>query len=354
MLRLVNVSKQYDNGIKAVSNFNLEVSSHEFIVLVGPSGCGKTTTLRMIAGLEQVSSGEIYIQNQYSNDVLAKDRHISMVFQSFALFPHLNVYDNLAFGLQMKKVDKKTIDKQVQKAAQHLQLQQCLQQSSKSLSGGQRQRVALGRMLVDNEPVCLMDEPLSHLDISLKAHMREYLLKVHKELKATTIMVSHDQKEAMYLADKIVVMNAGEIQQVGTPQQLYEQPNSLFVANFIGDETMNILMGTIEDNCFIGKGICIPLNNEQLQKLQKYDNQKIIVGIRAQHIYETKEAANFIGTIQEVTLVGREVQVQLQLAHQKIIMYASPKQNMLAQDQRQFACDIQELHFFDEKSGKRI
>ena len=264
---LNNINKIYPNGVQAVYDFNLEVNKHDFIALVGPSGCGKSTTLRMIAGLEEISSGELFIDKVYSNYLPSKDRDIAMVFQSYALYPQMSVFDNIAFGLKIRHIDKKIITERVYKAADILDLGPYLDRKPKELSGGQMQRVALGRAIVRNAKLFLMDEPLSNLDAKLRVQMRSEITRIHEEVGATTIYVTHDQIEAMTMANKIVVMNKGFIQQVGSPIEIYHHPKNLFVATFIGTPPMNIL------ECVYDKGIVklnnqieIKLNDEQINK----------------------------------------------------------------------------------------
>ncbi|MCI7039723.1 MAG: sn-glycerol-3-phosphate ABC transporter ATP-binding protein UgpC, partial [Mollicutes bacterium] len=244
---LRHIDKIYDNKVQAVFDFNLDIQKQEFIVLVGPSGCGKSTTLRMIAGLEEISNGELYIDHVLSNDLAPKNRNIAMVFQNYALYPHMTVYDNLAFGLKMTHVPKDEIVERVLNAAKILGLEELLDRKPKALSGGQRQRVALGRAIVRNAKVFLMDEPLSNLDAKLRVQMRAEIIKLHDELKATTIYVTHDQTEAMTMASRIVVMNKGYIQQIGTPIEVYNKPANTFVASFIGAPAMNLLNVTYKD-----------------------------------------------------------------------------------------------------------
>ena len=246
-LQLKNVNKIYDNKVQAVFDFNLEIEDKEFIVFVGPSGCGKSTTLRMIAGLEEITSGELYIDGQKMNDVLPKDRDIAMVFQSYALYPHMTVYDNMAFGLKLKKMPKEEIDQRVRHAAEILEITPYLKRKPKALSGGQRQRVALGRAIVRNAKVFLMDEPLSNLDAKLRVQMRTEIIKLHESLGATTIYVTHDQTEAMTMASRIVVMKDGYIQQIGSPKMIYNYPANMFVAGFIGSPAMNFLNGVCKE-----------------------------------------------------------------------------------------------------------
>ena len=246
-LSLQHINKTYPNGFQAVKDFNLEIEDKEFIIFVGPSGCGKSTTLRMIAGLEEISGGTLKIGDKVMNDVEPKDRDIAMVFQNYALYPHMTVYDNMAFGLKLRKVPKDQIDKAVREAARILDLEKLLDRKPKALSGGQRQRVAMGRAIVRNPKVFLMDEPLSNLDAKLRVQMRIEISKIHQRLGATIIYVTHDQTEAMTLGTRIVVMKDGVVQQVDTPQHLYEQPGNLFVAGFMGSPQMNFLDAQIAE-----------------------------------------------------------------------------------------------------------
>ncbi len=241
---LRHIDKVYDNNVQAVFDFNLNIKKHEFIVFVGPSGCGKSTTLRMIAGLEDITRGELYIDGEYSNDRTPKDRDIAMVFQSYALYPHMTVYNNMAFGLKIRHLPRAEIDRRVREAAKTLQITEYLDRKPKALSGGQRQRVALGRAIVRNAKVFLMDEPLSNLDAKLRVQMRSEIIKLHEALNATTIYVTHDQTEAMTMASRIVVMKLGRVQQVGSPIEIYNKPANLFVATFIGSPAMNVMKAT--------------------------------------------------------------------------------------------------------------
>ena len=249
-LSLRHVTKAYPNGFVAVKDFNLEIADKEFIIFVGPSGCGKSTTLRMIAGLEDISSGELYIDGKLVNDVEPKDRDIAMVFQNYALYPHMTVYDNMAFGLKLRKTPKDEIDKLVQEAARILDLSHLLDRKPKALSGGQRQRVAMGRAIVRNPKVFLMDEPLSNLDAKLRGQMRIEISKLHQRLQATIIYVTHDQTEAMTLGTRIVVMKDGVVQQVDSPQNLYDKPCNKFVAGFIGAPQMNLIDAVVGKSWF--------------------------------------------------------------------------------------------------------
>lgn len=264
---LININKFYGKDVWAVKDFNLEIAQYEFVAFVGPSGCGKSTTLRMIAGLEEISSGELYIDGLYSNDIVPQNRDIAMVFQSYSLYPNMSVYDNMAFSLKVKKYSKEEIDERVRKAADILQISDLLDRKPKALSGGQRQRVALGRAVVRDAKVFLMDEPLSNLDAKLRVSTRSEIVKLHKRIKATTIYVTHDQIEAMTMADRIVVMNKGLIQQVGTPFEIYHHPSNKFVASFIGSPAMNFALGIYKDGRIIfNDGFTFGLYKEEISK----------------------------------------------------------------------------------------
>ena len=288
---LKNVCKTYDDNVEAVNNFNLEVGDTEFIIFVGPSGCGKSTTLRMIAGLEEISSGELFIGDKLSNNVPPKDRDIAMVFQNYALYPHMSVFDNMAFGLKLRKISKEEIKRRVNEAAEILGISHLLDRKPKALSGGQRQRVALGRAIVRNPKVFLLDEPLSNLDAKLRTQMRTEISKLHQRLKTTFIYVTHDQTEAMTMGDRIVVMKDGNIQQIDTPQNLYEKPCNDFVAGFIGTPPMNFIDTTLikEKNKFIltFEDVKIELPDEKNVNniLENYLNQPVIMGIRPEALY---------------------------------------------------------------------
>ena len=279
-VKFVNVNKIYDNNVQAVFDFNLDVKDKEFIVLVGPSGCGKSTTLRMLAGLEEITSGEIHIDGVVVNDIHPKNRDIAMVFQNYALYPHMTVYDNMAFALKMKHMSKEEIDQRVNEAAKVLALEEYLNRKPKALSGGQRQRVALGRAIVRTPKVFLMDEPLSNLDAKLRVQMRSEIIKIHKRVDATTIYVTHDQTEAMTMADRIVIMKDGYIQQIGTPKEVYNEPNNMFVGGFIGSPAMNFFNCRYENGKLFVKGIQsedvpLTLDKEHLSLLNQYKEQKL-------------------------------------------------------------------------------
>ncbi|MGC9001698.1 MAG: ABC transporter ATP-binding protein [Dictyoglomus sp.] len=290
-VKLENVTKRFGDVI-AVNNVNLEIKDKEFIVLVGPSGCGKTTTLRMIAGLEEVTSGNIYIDGKVVNDVPPKDRDIAMVFQNYALYPHMTVYDNMAFGLKLRKYPKSEIDRRVKAAAEMLGIENLLKRKPKELSGGQRQRVALGRAIVREPKVFLMDEPLSNLDAKLRVQMRAELKKLQRTLGVTTIYVTHDQTEAMTMGDRIVVMKDGVVQQVDDPLIVYEKPNNVFVAGFIGSPPMNFIDATLSSDAKIldlgsfKLGIPADMQGFVAEQAKNYLGKKVILGVRPEHIYE--------------------------------------------------------------------
>ena len=314
-LSLKNVCKVYPNGFVAVKDFNLEIADQEFIIFVGPSGCGKSTTLRMIAGLEEISSGELWIGDKMVNDVEPKDRDIAMVFQNYALYPHMSVYDNMAFGLKLRKVPKAEIDKAVHEAAKILDIEHLLDRKPKALSGGQRQRVALARSLVIEPKLLLLDEPLSNLDAKLRTQMRVELAGIHKVLGNTIIYVTHDQTEAMTLGDRIVVMNQGVVQQADTPQNLYDYPINRFVAGFIGSPSMNFIKGLVMEKVGIPTfrtendgDIPIPDFLWKILKRQGYVGRNIELGIRPEHFLEKPAEADTRGEWKmEVTVTAREL-----------------------------------------------
>ena len=291
-VKLVNVNKVYDGGVHAVHDFNIDIADREFIVFVGPSGCGKSTTLRMIAGLEEISYGELLIDGELKNNAAPKDRDIAMVFQSYALYPQMTVYNNMAYALKLRKVPKDEIDKRVREAAKILKLTPYLDRKPRALSGGQRQRVALGRSIVRRPKVFLMDEPLSNLDAKLRVAMRSEIVRIHEEVGATTIYVTHDQIEAMTMASRIVVMKDGFIQQIGEPNEVYRNPANIFVAGFIGTPAMNFLHGVVEKGYFIidGTGEKIKLSKEQTALLKNYEGKRLVYGIRPENlVYQDDE-----------------------------------------------------------------
>ena len=355
----------YPNGFEAVKNFNLEIADKEFIIFVGPSGCGKSTTLRMIAGLEDISSGELKIGDRVVNDVEPKDRDIAMVFQNYALYPHMTVYDNMAFGLKLRKVPKDEIDKMVKEAAKILDLTQLLDRKPKALSGGQRQRVAMGRAIVRTPKVFLMDEPLSNLDAKLRVQMRIEIAKLHQRLGTTIIYVTHDQTEAMTLGTRIVVMKDGVIQQVDTPQNLYEKPQNLFVAGFMGSPQMNFLDAVVRINgtavTLEVAGQSIPLPPAKAKKLIDggYNGKTVVMGIRPEDVYDSEmfiETAKcvFSSTIKVYELLGAEVFLYFDLGEFPMTARVDPRSNARPGDTVRFAFDVEKIHVFDKETEQVI
>ena len=357
---LENVCKIYPGGFKAVDNANLEIQDREFIVLVGPSGCGKSTTLRMVAGLEEVSSGTILIDGKKVNDVPPKDRDIAMVFQNYALYPHMTVYKNMAFGLMLRKYPKPEIDQRVRDAAQILGItDEQLQRKPKSLSGGQRQRVAVGRAIVRKPKAFLFDEPLSNLDAKMRVQMRTEISKLHQQLNSTMIYVTHDQVEAMTMGDRIVVMKDGLIQQVDEPLALYDNPKNMFVAGFIGSPPMNFFKGIIEQRAgsiwFVeaGKGFAIHIGDSIAGKLAGHIDKPVIFGCRPEDINE-KTIASFalpdqtvIATVEIVEPMGAEVYIYLNTGAHSFIARVNAHQRAEAGQKLEMAFDMQKSHFFD-------
>ena len=356
-LKFKDINKIYDNKFQAVFDFNLDVNDHEFIVFVGPSGCGKTTTLRMVAGLEEITSGELYINNRLVNDIAPKDRDIAMVFQSYALYPHMTVYDNMAFGLKLRKIPKEEIERRVNEAAAILGLEPYLNRRPKALSGGQRQRVALGRAIVRNPKVFLMDEPLSNLDAKLRVQMRSEIIKIHERVGATTIYVTHDQTEAMTMATRIVVMKDGYIQQIGTPKEVYNNPANIFVGGFIGSPAMNFLKGKYIDDCFVIEGtertIKIFIPEKLRPNIQGYENDEVILGIRPEDIHINGEIVQkYPKSATEVEcdvveLLGHELIVYGYMNGQRIIVKTSANNDIQVHDKILFTFDMNKVHFFD-------
>ena len=318
------LKKIYDNKVTAVHDVNLHIKDKEFIVLVGPSGCGKSTTLRMVAGLEDISEGELYIDNRLVNDVPPKDRDIAMVFQSYALYPHLSVYDNMAFALKLKKVPKDEIDKKVREAAKILDITQYLERKPKALSGGQRQRVAIGRAMVRDPKVFLMDEPLSNLDAKLRNQMRAEIIKLREKIDTTFIYVTHDQVEAMTLGDRIVIMRDGFIQQIGTPQEGFNHPANLFVAGFIGTPQMNFFDATLEkrgDKYFAvvqGAAFELPADKQEALKARDSVPTDIIAGVRPVHIHLTDDGIEAVVDVSE--LMGSELHLHVNASGKDVVI----------------------------------
>ena len=361
-LSFKNIKKVYPNGFEAVKDFNLEIKDKEFIIFVGPSGCGKTTTLRMVAGLEEISSGTLEIDGKIVNDVEPKDRDIAMVFQNYALYPHMTVYDNMAFGLKLRKVPKGEIKKMVQEAAKILDLEPLLDRKPKALSGGQRQRVAMGRAIVRNPKVFLMDEPLSNLDAKLRGQMRIEISKLHQRLGSTIIYVTHDQTEAMTLGTRIVVMNAGLIQQVDTPQALYDRPNNLFVAGFIGSPQMNFLdtVCNVEgDKVTLQAGPAkIEIPEAKAKKLIEggYNGKTVVLGIRPEDMHDEEEfiakSPNTVieSTIRVYEMLGAEVYLYFDYEEANMIARVNPRTPARTGDTVKFAMDAEKIHVFDKET----
>ncbi|MCL1998586.1 MAG: sn-glycerol-3-phosphate ABC transporter ATP-binding protein UgpC [Turicibacter sp.] len=365
-LELIDIMKMYPNGMKAVQDFNLTIEDQEFIVFVGPSGCGKSTTLRMIAGLEEISDGELRIGGEKVNDKAPKDRDIAMVFQNYALYPHMTVYDNMAFGLKLRKTPKPEIEKRVNEAAKILRIESLLDRRPKALSGGQRQRVAMGRAIVRHPKVFLMDEPLSNLDAKLRVEVRTQIAKLHKDLKTTFIYVTHDQTEAMTLGTRIVVMKDGIIQQVDSPINLYNKPRNIFVASFIGSPEMNILdafVKKVENDVIITVGdYDVKLTEAKGKVLENggYIDKPVKMGIRPEDLHDEE---SFISTSQdsvvdadvEITeLLGAEVFLYLTVAGQPVTARVNPRSVAKAGDRIKIAININKIHVFDKDTEQTI
>ncbi|MCX8056514.1 MAG: sn-glycerol-3-phosphate ABC transporter ATP-binding protein UgpC [Ignavibacteria bacterium] len=360
-VKLINVSKIYENNVVAVNDVTFTVEDKEFVVLVGPSGCGKTTTLRMIAGLEEISKGELYIDNVLVNNVPAKDRDIAMVFQNYALYPHMTVYENMAFGLKIRKLPKDEIKRRVEEAAKILGIENLLDRKPKQLSGGQRQRVAVGRAIVRKPKVFLFDEPLSNLDAKLRVQMRTEISKLHQRLEATMIYVTHDQTEAMTMGDRIVVMKDGIVQQIDTPLNLYNKPINKFVAGFIGSPAMNFIEGTlIQENGlkFVSSkgGLKFQLDTN-LDELSKYINKKVIAGIRPEEFQPNDSQSSNQKIEIEVEVVepmGNETFVYFNVDNIQFVARI-PSSVVIRPNQKfNFTFDVSKVHFFDGETEKRI
>ena len=375
-LSLRHVYKKYPGGVVAVSDFNLEIKDKEFIILVGPSGCGKSTTLRMVAGLEEISDGEILIGDRVVNDVAPKDRDIAMVFQNYALYPHMTVFDNMAFGLKLRKTPKDEIKRRVEEAARILDISHLLERKPKALSGGQRQRVALGRAIVREPKVFLLDEPLSNLDAKLRAQMRTEISKLHLKLGTTFIYVTHDQTEAMTMGTRIVVMKDGLIQQVDTPQNLYLYPGNLFVAGFIGSPQMNFIDSKLlkeGDDFFVEFGtedtktragvkykIKLPASKNKDNVLEEYVGKEIIMGIRPEDVHNEEDLiAQFPDGIVEANvevteLMGAETYLYMNCEEQSINARVSPTNTAKPGDRIKITLEPDKIHLFDKDTEKTI
>ncbi len=365
-LSLKNVGKTYPNGFVAVKNFNLDIADKEFIIFVGPSGCGKSTTLRMIAGLEEITSGELWIGNTMVNDVEPKDRDIAMVFQSYALYPHMSVYDNMAFGLKLRKTPKDKVDKLVHEAAKILDIEHLLDRKPKALSGGQRQRVAMGRAIVRNPKVFLMDEPLSNLDAKLRVQMRIEISKLHQRLESTIIYVTHDQTEALTLGTRIVVMKDGVMQQVATPIDLYTKPCNLFVAGFIGSPQMNFIDCKVvrdEEGIKLAFGsYAVKLPESKAEKLVEggYIDKDVIMGIRPEDIKDEEifinaGSSNLLdATVRVYEMLGAEVFLYFSVEGHDITVRVNPRTTARPGDTIKIALDTSKIHIFDKDTETTI
>jgi len=369
-LTLKGIYKKYPGGVVAVTDVNLEIRDKEFIVLVGPSGCGKSTTLRMIAGLEEISEGELYIGDRLVNDIAPKDRDIAMVFQNYALYPHMTVFDNMAFGLKLRKVPKDEIERKVNEAAKILDLSHLLDRKPKAMSGGQRQRVALGRAIVRSPKVFLLDEPLSNLDAKLRAQMRTEISKIHKKLGTTFIYVTHDQTEAMTMGDRIVCMKDGFVQQVDTPQNLYERPVNKFVAGFLGSPQMNFIDAVLREE--YGQFI-VEFGSDRGQKFQiivpeskvnddlgHYVGKEIILGVRPESIHDeemylSNASTGVIDAYVELTeMMGAETYLYLLCEGVPLTARVSPRSTARPGDEIRVAIDPNRIHIFDKETEKAI
>lgn len=362
-LNLKNIDKVYDNGFQAVYNFNLDIEDKEFIVFVGPSGCGKSTTLRMIAGLEEISGGELYINDRLVNDMPPKERNIAMVFQSYALYPHMSVYDNLAFGLKLQKFSKEVIDEKVKNAARILEIEELLDRKPKQLSGGQRQRVALGRAIVRDADVFLMDEPLSNLDAKLRVQMRSELIQLHRRLGTTTIYVTHDQTEAMTMASRIVVMDRGYVQQIGTPKEIYSAPVNKFVASFIGSPAMNFIEGRIENGSFVAGDLSFKLPSRKAHIAKEYDGKEVFLGIRPEelrlkeyNLEEFEESVEFEMDVTVSELLGHEYILHGAIAGQKVVSKINIDVDKFDETKQKYQIIVDEskLNIFDKDTEMRL
>lgn len=365
-ISLKNIDKVYPGNVKVIENLNLEIQDKEFIILVGPSGCGKSTTLRMIAGLEEISAGELKIGDRVVNNVSPKDRDIAMVFQSYALYPHMTVYKNMAFGLSLRKVDKETIDKKVHEAARILDIEHLLDRKPKALSGGQRQRVALGRAMVRDPAVFLLDEPLSNLDAKLRTQMRTEITKLHKKLDTTFVYVTHDQTEAMTMGDRIVVMKDGVIQQADTPQNLYDHPCNLFVAGFIGSPQMNFIDVTLKKNvqefalCLDDYEIPLPLGFASEEKLDSCMGKELVLGIRPEDLHNepvflSAEGQSIIDMNVEIAeLMGAEIYLYGNCGQHALTVRTPARSRVKSGDRIRLAIDKNKIHLFDKQTGRAI
>jgi multiple sugar transport system ATP-binding protein len=360
---LKDLRKTFDDN-EVVCGINLEIAHNEFVALVGPSGCGKSTTLRMIAGLEDITSGEVVIGDRLVNKDQPKDRDIAMVFQNYALYPHMTVYQNMSFGLRLKRLPKEVIHERVTQAAEVLNITELLQRRPKQLSGGQRQRVAMGRSIVRNPQAFLFDEPLSNLDAKLRVQMRTQIKKLHQRIKTTVIYVTHDQVEAMTLADRIVVMNAGRIEQVGTPQEMYDRPKTRFVAGFIGSPAMNIVPCTIEKRggnlgVRLSDTLVLDIPASRTQRYAGFADRQMLFGIRPEHITEKRahvndEQIDFEETVQVLEPMGIDTMVYLEIGGAEISARAAPHSVRAPGERMAFTADMSNMHLIDPRTDEIV
>ena len=351
-LTLKGINKIYPNGFHAVHDFNLEIEKGEFIVLVGSSGCGKSTTLRMIAGLEDISKGELLINGVYANDKSPRDREIAMVFQSYALYPQMTVYDNLAFGLQLQGVDDDVIDEKVKHVAKILGLTDYLDRMPRALSGGQRQRVAVGRAIIRKVGIFLMDEPLSNLDAKQRVTMRAEIAQIHRETGATTIYVTHDQTEAMTLADRIVIMKSGYVQQVGTPYELYYKPANLFVAGFIGEPPMNFIKVRVENGCVDIAGTKLDIRPNLGAQAAEYEGKEVYFGFRPEAaVLGRQENAYVLKASVELTeMLGDSTNVYINIGENNAILKVNPHDTPATDSEITFSIPVESTYLFDAET----
>lgn len=361
-VRLENITKKYSKNITALKNINLNIDDGEFVVLVGPSGCGKSTALRIIAGLEDITEGNLFIGGQSAGNIRPRDRNIAMVFQNYALYPHLTVFDNMSFGLKMRRASKSEIREKVMSAAKMLHIEELLKRKPGELSGGQKQRVALGRAIVREPQVFLLDEPLSNLDAELRAQMRIEIIKLHKKLGTTFVYVTHDQTEAMTMADRVVVMKDGIIRQTGTPKNIYESPANIFTAGFIGSPRMNFIEMMVDghgENILLKtKNFTLPLAELMYDKevLEKYVGKKLIAGIRPEDIrFVAGKDGDGIDAVHEITeVLGYEAHVHFDCFGEKITAKSAVKEKLTEGHEVKLYFDLKKIHLFDGKSKKNI
>ena len=362
-ITLTHVKKIYDKSVVAVQDFCMEIQDKEFIVLVGPSGCGKSTTLRMIAGLEEISAGEIAIGGKVVNRVPPKDRDIAMVFQDYALYPHMTVYDNIAYGLKLRKFPRRVIDQKVREAAEILDITDLLKRKPKALSGGQRQRVAIGRAIVRSPKAFLMDEPLSNLDAKLRNQMRTEIIKLRQRIQTTFVYVTHDQTEAMTLGDRIVIMKEGYVQQIGTPRQVFHDPNNLFVAGFIGTPQMNFFHGELHregETYFLELGgTQLEIAEEKQQRLRQYDvpAQPVVAGIRPEHVLLT-EGEGFSGQVDVIEMMGSNTHLHVRFGDEECVIVVPDGDEPVREFQHgetvQFMFHADRIHLFSRETEQNL